>query len=593
MTGPTHYKAGAPMPLLLRLDRRTPSRHPCGSFSDATAEDATMAREANQTNLSKMNIAEVTVQTLAANGIDKVYCLPGVQNDDFFDALVRTAPGIAPIHTRHEQATAYMALGAALATGKPQAYAVVPGPGFLNTTTALATAQSLGAPVVAISGQIPEWAIGKGIGFLHEIPRQLEIMRALTKWAAHLESPEDAMAKTHEALRQCISGAPGPVGLEAGWNMWRRGAEIAFDPQVVARETPAIDTDRITAAAAMLAASAKPVIVVGGGAQDASAEVRELSRRLQAPVIANRTGHGVLDGRDAFAMPNLGGHMLWADVDCVLGIGTRLQQPMDWGRDDNLKVVHIDADATRIGRIGPADISIVGDAAEAARLLLEALQRVGASRGDRTAEMQDLKKRMVQRLEALAPQKAWIDAIRAELPEDGILVEELTQISYASRMLYPVYGPRTYLSTGYQGTLGWGYATALGAKAAMPGRAVVSLSGDGGFMFGMQELATAVRHGLGVVAVVFNDGAYGNVRRIQQQNYEGRLVATDLANPDFVKLGESFGIRSERVETPADLRKAMRSALGSDAPALIEVPVGTFPDPWPHIMLPKVRGEKR
>src|SRR5690606_21796394 len=159
-------------------------------------------------------------------------------------------------------------------------------------------------------------------------------------------------------------------------------------------------------------------------------------------------------------------------------------------------------------------------------------------------EMRALRAQMDGEFARLAPQKAWIDAIRAELPEDGILIEELTQISYASRLLYPVYQPRTYLSTGYQGTLGWGYPTALGAKAAMPDRAVVALHGDGGFMFGVQEMATAVAHNIGVVALVFNDNAYGNVKRIQEKVYEGRTVASDLVNPDFVRLAESFGMRA-------------------------------------------------
>jgi acetolactate synthase-1/2/3 large subunit len=139
--------------------------------------------------------------------------------------------------------------------------------------------------------------------------------------------------------------------------------------------------------------------------------------------------------------------------------------------------------------------------------------------------------------------------------------------------------------------LGWGYATALGVKAAMPDRAVVSVTGDGGFMFCMQEMATAVRHKLGMVTVLFNDNAFGNVKRMQEMHYEGRVVASELTNPDFVKLGESFGIRSERVAEPADLAKAMTAALKSGEPALIEVPVGTFPDPWKYTMLPRVRGK--
>ncbi|MET0567528.1 MAG: thiamine pyrophosphate-dependent enzyme [Hyphomicrobiaceae bacterium] len=541
------------------------------------------------TNLAKLNCAEIVIKTMLANGMDTVYCLPGVQNDDFFDALVRTG-GLRPVHTRHEQATAYMALGAALASGKPQAYCVVPGPGFLNTTTPLATAQSLCAPVLSISGQIYEQQIGKGIGFLHEIPDQLGIMKTLTKWAAHIDGPEDAGPKIREAFRQLRTGVPKPVGIECGWNMWRRSAEVAFDDEPAARETPPIDEDAIEAAAKLLGKAKNPLIILGGGALDASAEVQAIAEALQAPVVAYRTGLGVLDHRHYLSHRLPTGYKLWKGVDVVLGIGTRLQQQLDWGTDDDLKVVHLDIDPNTIGRIRKADAGIVADAAEGLRPLIAQLGKHNAKRPSRESEMQGLKAALADELSPLAPQKTWIDAIRAELPEDGILVEELTQISYASRILYPVYGPRTYLTTGYQGTLGWGLPTALGAKVAMPDRAVVSVSGDGGFMFGVQELATAAKHNIPVVCLVFTDDAYGNVRRIQQDNYEGRVVASDLANPDFVKLGASFGLRAERAKTPKALRKAMSEALKANEPSLIEIPVGVFPDPWRYFMRPRVRG---
>ncbi len=542
------------------------------------------------TNLAQMDAAEVTIKTMVANGIDTLYCLPGVQNDDFFDALVRSGAPMRPVHTRHEQATAYMALGAALSTGKPQAYCVVPGPGFLNTTAPLATAQSLGAPVLAVSGQIYEQFIGKGIGFLHEIPDQLGIMRTLTKWAGHIEGPQDAAAKSRTAFEELLSGVPGPVGLECGWNMWKRSAEVAFDDTPVARRTPALDLDAIKAAAKLLAGAKRPIILVGGGAQDASAELTRLVERIQAPVIAYRTGQGAIDSRNPFSHRFPAGHALWKDVDVVIGIGTRLQHVLDWGRDDAMKIIHIDIDASRIGRTCTPDVAIVGDAADAMAALLDELDRTGSKPASRTDEMQALRAQMDGEFARLAPQKAWIDAIRAELPEDGILIEELTQISYASRLLWPTYRPRTYLSTGYQGTLGWGYPTALGAKCANPDRAVVAVHGDGGFMFGVQEMATAVRHNIGVIALVFNDNAYGNVKRIQQTNYAGRTVASDLTNPDFVKLAESFGMRSQRVTTPQALRPALKAAIKANAPALIEIPVGEFPDPWSFFFRKKVRG---
>ncbi len=542
------------------------------------------------TNLARMDAAEGVITTLAANGIDKLYCLPGVQNDDFFDALARSGPVITPIHTRHEQATAYMALGAALATGKPQAYCVVPGPGFLNTTTALATAQSLYQPVLAISGQIFEDKIGKGLGYLHEIPDQLGIMKTLTKWAAHIDGAEDAGPKAREAFRQMLSGVPGPVGIECGWDVWKRSAEVALETDPVRRETPAIDEDAAELAAKLLAASKRPLIWVGGGALDAGPEITRLAEMLEAPVVSFRTGAGIVDTRHDLAQRVTGAYRLWKDVDVVIGIGTRLHAQLEWGTDDAMKIIHLDIDPTRPGRIGKPDVALIADAKEGVTAILARIGKHLGKRDSRRDEMRAIKAAVATELADLAPQKAWLDAIRTGLPDDGILVEELTQVSYVSRVMFPVHAPRTYLASGYQGTLGWGYPTALGVKAAMPDRPVVSVSGDGGFMFGMQELATATRHDIPLVALVFNDGAYGNVRRLQQQNYAGRVIASDLKNPDFVKLGDSFGIRATRADTPTKLIAQMAEALRSGEPALIDVPVEPFPDPWRLFIRQKIRG---
>ena len=196
-----------------------------------------------------------------------------------------------------------------------------------------------------------------------------------------------------------------------------------------------------------------------------------------------------------------------------------------------------------------------------------------------------------KKLEKLAPQRAFLDAIRAELPEDGIFVDEVTQMGFVARLAFPVYKPRTFLSPGYQDNLGWGFATALGAQNARRDVPVVAISGDGGFMFTANELSTAVRHRIPLVAVVFADGAFGNVRRIQEERYGNRLIASDLANPDFIRFAESFGAAAERAADPDALRAALRRGFARrDGPTLIEVPVGPMPSPWEFIHMPKARG---
>jgi acetolactate synthase-1/2/3 large subunit len=192
--------------------------------------------------------------------------------------------------------------------------------------------------------------------------------------------------------------------------------------------------------------------------------------------------------------------------------------------------------------------------------------------------------------ETLGPQCEYLAAIRAELPDAGIYVEDLTQVGYVGRLAFPVYAPRTYIHSGYQGTLGFSYATALGAKVACPDKPVVSVSGDGGFMYNVQELSTAALHGIDVVAIVFADGAYGNVRRMQKNDYGNRLIAVDLLNPNFPKLADSYGIAGVRAQSPDQLCRELAAALKRRGPSLIEVPVGEMPDPWPTLIMPRVRG---
>ncbi|MGH7035968.1 MAG: thiamine pyrophosphate-dependent enzyme, partial [Stellaceae bacterium] len=488
---------------------------------------------------------------------------------------------IRVIHTRHEQGAAYMALGAAMATGKPQAYAVVPGPGFLNSTCALCTAYACNAPVLALTGQIPQAMIGRNLGFLHELPDQLGVMSRLAKWAERIRSPQEAPRVLDEAFRQMLSGRTRPVALECPLDVWGKTAPLDL-PGPAQPENAPIDGDAIEAAAKLLGAAARPLIIIGGGAMDAGAELAALAEALQAPVAYHRSGLGALDTRHPLSVSVLPGMRLWAEADIVLAVGTRLQlQQMNWGVDAGLKIIRIDADPEEIDRIRRPAVGIVGDAAPALRALAEALPRHNKRRASRHDEIARLKEASAaEAAERFPPQAAFIAALRAELPENGVLVDEVTQIGHVMRLFWQTSRPRTYLTPAYQGTLGWGVATALGAKAARPDVPVLCIAGDGGFMFNVQELASAVRHRLAVTFVVFNDNAYGNVRRSQVQDYGNRVIASDLTNPDFMKLADSFGIMGLRAASPEALRQALRKALQSNEPALIEVPVGEMPNPF-------------
>jgi acetolactate synthase-1/2/3 large subunit len=258
--------------------------------------------------------------------------------------------------------------------------------------------------------------------------------------------------------------------------------------------------------------------------------------------------------------------------------------------DKTLQIVRVDADPDEPARIGKPKVALVGDAAPILRALIDELAKVNPRRAPRHDEMLGRQAKLRKRLAKLAPQLAFLEAIRAELPDDGIFVDEVTQIGFAARLALPVYRPRTFLSPGYQDNLGWGYATSLGAQHARPDVPVLSINGDGGFLYTGNELATAIRHGIPLVAIVFVDGAYGNVRRIQQEDFGNRLIACDLANPDFVKYAESFGAAGRRARGPDELRKILRESFARREPTLIEVPVGAMPSPWEFILMPRVRG---
>jgi acetolactate synthase-1/2/3 large subunit len=512
-----------------------------------------------------------------------------VHNDHLFDAAHRAQDRLRVIHTRHEQTAAYMALGAALVTGKPQAFAVVPGPGILNASAALLTAYGMGAPVIALAGQIPSFAIDRGHGHLHEIHDQLGLLQHITKHAARIGSPHQAPALVADAIRIASSGRQRPVAIECAIDTWGMTGAVEF-PDIAATTPPPVDMDAVKRAAKILGEAERPLIVVGGGALDAAAEVRAVAEALDAPVSSFRRGRGTIPTTHRLAVSFTEGHTLWKNADAILAIGTRLYwQQSVWGVDDHLPIVRLDIDPEEINRFRHPACALIGDAAPVLRALLKELapnQR--AHRRD--TELAAVRATFAERLARQEPPMSFLRAIRAALPDDGIYVEEVTQVGFASRLAFEVHAPRTFLSPGYQDTLGWGYGTALGAQAAAPGRKVVLATGDGGFMYQATELATAVHHKLPVVVVVFDDGAFGNVRRIQEMQYGNRLIACDLTNPDFVKFAESFGMAAFRATTPSDLETALHQAFALNAPALVHVPVGAMPSPWDMILLPRVRG---
>ena len=485
-----------------------------------------------------------------------------------------------------------MALGAALATGKPQAYAVVPGPGLLNSSAALLTAYSMNAQVLALVGQIPDRDIGRKLGHLHEINDQAGILARLVDHAALVPDAAAAPRMVAEAFRAMASGRPGPAALECAINVWGKPGDVTPVAPLPADE-PAIDEDALRDAAKRLGDAKNPLIVVGGGAQDASPEVTALAGMLQAPVLCGfRRGQGVLDARNPLAVTLPLGHELWGEADVVLAVGTRLffEHTM-WGVDDDLAIIAVNADADEPSKHRKPAVALIGDAAPILRRLIDALPRT-----TRSAHRAPMRCANATRAgPASSPRSSRSSRsstpIRAELPEDGILVDEVTQIGFAARLAFPVYRPRTFLSPGYQDNLGWGYATALGAQDARRDVPVVSINGDGGFMYTANEL---VHRG----APPHSAGGDRVRRRLVRQcaAHPGR----ELRQPADRERPRQSGLREVRRSVrrggraraqPEELRGALRRGFARrDGPTLIEMPVGPMPSPWEFIFRPKVRG---
>ena len=535
-----------------------------------------------------MTGAQALVRSLVSEGVDTVFALPGYQLMPVFDAFYEERSNIEIIHTRHEQATTFMADGYAKATGKIGVAMTVPGPGMLFAAAGLGTAFSSSSPVLLISGQVPSTVLGKRLGHLHEIDEQMDVIRPITKWANRVKIVDEIPTEVHEAIRHLTTGRPRPVELEVPPDiMLEKGKVGLMEKELYPIEVP--DSNKIEKAAEILANANNISIIVGGGAiiSGASAELIKTADFLQASVITTEDAKGVIpENHDLSAGVHYSGvgyaYELLPESDAVLIVGTRmlLDEYEPFSFSDRQKLIQIDVDSTELGKNYDVAIGILGDAKQSLLKLLDALKSQVGPRESRGASIISKNKEFNQKLRAGAEiQSGMVDAVRIALPDDSIVVSGMTNIGYWSHLLYEVRRPRTYLTPGYFGTLGFAFPTALGAKVARPDVPVVALCGDGGFMYGAAELSTAVRYGINVVAVVFNNGAYGASRWDQQTRFRGRYLGTDLHNPDFVKLAESFGAVGMKTN-PDGLASALSKAVDLTSPVLLEVETPLMSPPF-------------
>jgi len=531
----------------------------------------------------KMTGGQALAQQLAREGVTDVFGVPGLQLDWALDGLRQVQNRIRFTVTRHEQAASYMADGYARTTDRLGVCMVVPGPGLLNAMSGLATAYACSSPVLCISGNIHSGGIGKNRGLLHEINNQSGVLAAVTKWQGAANSPREIPAIVREAVRQMRTGRPRPAGIEIAHDVLSASDEVELiDPPADEDGRIPPQPREIDEAVEVLAAARFPVIYAGGGiiASRASEALARLADLLQAPVVMSDHGRGSLPDTHPLALNTLGGRAVFPHADVVLAVGTRfvdINQGNPVWSGGSKRYIFLNVSPEDWAPPRAHGLTIHADA----RLGLEALADSLPKRGvtPRAGDVARVRAWAEQQAAAMEPLPSWTRALRRAIPDDGIFVMDLTMAGYFSRLMYPNHAPYTFVTPGYQGTLGFGYGAALGAAAGNPGKAVVCVSGDGGFGWNMSELSTARAYNLGVIAVVFNDRGYGNVRLTMKQQF-GEAYGAELLNPDYGKLAGAFDIPFAAVETPEALETALRGAIAKGGPALIEVRLGSLPNAW-------------
>lgn len=538
--------------------------------------------------MAHMTGGQAVIQALHREGVECVFGLPGVQIMGIYDAFYGQSD-VKLITVRHEQTTTYMADGYARVTGKPGVGLVVPGPGVQNASAALGTAYACSSPVLLLAGQVESYMLGQDKGALHEINDQLDVVRPITKWCQRVLKVEDIPAAIHEAMRQMQTGRPRPTLVEVPPDVLATVADVAL-PMPERQPALAPDQGSVMRAAELLASAKKPLIWAGGGVilGDASEELHTLADALGAPVATTPEGKGAIPedhplalgvgyyghGAPSFAAPR---------ADVILAVGTRLTGQMrgPTAPTPPQRLIHLDVDPSVIGKNYPADVALVGHAKPALRMLGEAMraQRASQERWPRQ-ELEEIRRENNAWLRQQAPlQCEIIGELQKVLSDDAVVISGITNIGYWSHFALRVRRPRTYLGASYFATLGFAFPTALGAKVAAPNRQVISLSGDGGFMYALPDLATAVQYGINVVAVVFADGAFGASNNDQRTRYHGRVVGTNLRNPSFVQVAEAFGAKGIKAE-PHGLANALQEAFDANQPTVIEVPIPTLVPPF-------------
>ncbi|HYL79168.1 MAG TPA: thiamine pyrophosphate-binding protein [Candidatus Acidoferrum sp.] len=524
-----------------------------------------------------MTVAEYLVRFLAAQGIRVVFGMPGGHTLPLYDALAGQRR-LRHVLTRNEQGAALMADGYARASGEVGVCLVTSGPGVTNALTGIGVAHGDSIPVLLLSSQVPSAGVGREGGYFHEMD-QLAVTAPLTKWNARADKAGDVPGVMAEAFRRLRTGRPRPVHVEVPADVLAQPCAGPIE-RIPAGPAPTLDAEAIQRAAELLLSAERPLILAGGGAVGARRELLALARALAAPVVTTAMGKGVVPEThplsagltwrditpDLLDMESLFSPLLFR-ADALLAVGCRFTQLAtgNWSMPMPPRLVHVDVDPTVIGRRYEAAVGIVGDAAEALSALLGAMKD-----GTRPRRSPGWTREAAAARAARPPLRPFLVTLRETLPPEAIVAADVVRIAYPVLGEFPVSRPRSVISSVGFFAMGHGLPGAIGAKLAFPGRPVVALAGDGGFLMTGQELATAVQASVPVVCLVVNDGSLTAIRILQDKHY-GRRFAVDLKNPDFAAFARACGAQGLVVRRPRELAPALRGALRARRPALLDL----------------------
>ena len=518
-----------------------------------------------------MKGGDIIIECLKAQGVSAVFGMPGTQNIQIYDALLRRGEGTIDHYlVRHEYAATQMADGFARATGEVGVAITVPGPGASNASTGILEAFTDCAPVLLITGQSDSSLYSKHPSKMFHGLDQMRFFESITKYCAIAHTVAEIPVVIENAFKAMRSGRPGPTFLEFPMDVVTGEGDVRIPPRVERTELPPPDDASLSTAVETIRNAKMPLIFAGSAVFHSNArnELRLLAEKLNAPVIVTRNGKGVLSEDHPLALQICYGYLgreALQRTDCLIGIGPRFTSidTRNWSLELPQPFIQIDEDADEIGLEYPCDIGVVGDL----KLTLQALiEDVGSGENGWDEVLAELR----SGFDAQPPLPV-IHEFQDVLPRDTIYAIDVHALGYASFAEFPIYDPRTFLYPNIGVALGHAYPAAIGAKVAYPDRPVICFSGDGGFLMGAVEMATAMKYGINVVAIVVNDGALSAIKGSQQKGCEGRTIDTDLLNPNFVEFAKSFGAYAERVEDLGTFKDILRDALAAEKPALIEV----------------------